>query len=73
MPLIKTGAVALGRGALKTGVRIADNVLSGQSIKMATKRCVTDVGKNLFNGFLTLGVRSPNKSEADIFDDGFRT
>ena len=33
MPLIKRGAVALGREPLKTGVRIADDVLSGQSIK----------------------------------------
>ena len=32
MPLIKRGAVALGKGALKTGVRIADDVMSGQSI-----------------------------------------
>ena len=37
MPLIKRGAVALGRGALKTGVRIADDVLSGQSIKRQPK------------------------------------
>ena len=28
MPVIKRGAVALGRGALKTGLRIADDVLS---------------------------------------------
>ena len=47
MPLIKTGAVALGRGALKTGVRIADDVLSGQSIKKAAKRSVTDAGKRI--------------------------
>ena len=33
MPVIKRGAVALGRGALKTGVRISDDVLSGQSLK----------------------------------------
>ena len=33
MPLIKRDAVALGKGALKTGVRIADDVMSGQSIK----------------------------------------
>ena len=32
MPLIKRGDVALGKGALKTSVRIADDVLSGQSI-----------------------------------------
>ena len=41
MPLIKRGAVALGRGALKTGVRIAGDVLSGQNIKTAAKRRVT--------------------------------
>ena len=33
MPLIKRGAVALGKGALKIGVRIAGDVLSGQNIK----------------------------------------
>ena len=33
MPLIKRGAVPLGKGALKTGVRRADGVMSGQSIK----------------------------------------
>ena len=42
MPLFKRGAVALGKGALKTGVRIADDVLSGQNIKKAAKRRVTD-------------------------------
>ena len=42
MPLLKRGAVALGRGALKTGVRIAGDVLSGQNIKTAAKRRVTD-------------------------------
>ena len=42
MPLIKRGAVALGKGALKTGVRIAGGVLSGQNIKTAAKRRVTD-------------------------------
>ena len=33
MPLIKGGAVALGKGALKTGVLIADEVLSRQRLK----------------------------------------
>ena len=42
MPLIKRGAVALGKGALRTGVRIAGDVLSGQNIKTAAKRRVTD-------------------------------
>ena len=46
MPLIKRSAVALGKGALKTGVRIAGDVLSGQNIKngcQATRyRCLVD-------------------------------
>ena len=38
-------------------MRIADDVLSGQSIKKAAKRRVTDAGKNLMRGLLTPGVR----------------
>ena len=57
MPLIKRGTVALGKGALKTGVRIADDVMSGQSIKRATKRRVADDGRNLMRGLLVPGVR----------------
>ena len=57
MPLIKRGAVALGRGALKTGVRTADDVMSGQSIKTATKRCLTDAGRSVMRGLLAPGVR----------------
>ena len=57
MPLIKRGAVALGKGALKTGVRIADAVLSGQSIKRAAKRRVTDTGKTMLRDILIPGVR----------------
>ena len=40
MPLTKRGAVALGKGALKTGVRIADDVMSGQSIKKKSRMLV---------------------------------
>ena len=47
----------LGRGTLKTGVRIADDVLFGQSIKKAAKRRVTDAGKTLKSGLFTPGVR----------------
>ena len=57
MPLIKRGAVALGKGALKTGVRIADDVMSGQSIKKAAKRRVTDACRSLMRGLLVPGVR----------------
>ena len=51
MPLIKRGAVALGKGALKTGVRIAGDVLSGQNVKTAAKRRVTDA--------VLSGIRGP--------------
>ena len=37
MPLIKRGALALGKGALKTGLGVAGDVLSGQSIKCRQK------------------------------------
>ena len=45
-------------GALKTGVRIADDVMSGQSITRATKRRVADAGRNLMRGLLVPGVRA---------------
>ena len=48
MPLIKRGVVALGKGTLKTGVRIADDVLSGR---------VTDAGRSMMRGLLTPGER----------------
>ena len=37
MPLIEQGAVALGKQALKTGVHIADDVISGHNIKRSPK------------------------------------
>ena len=52
MPLIKRGAVAL-----KTGVRITDDVMSGQSIKKAAKRRVTDAGRSMLRGLVMPGVR----------------
>ena len=58
IPLIKRGAVALGKGALKIGLRIADDVMSGQNIKTAAKRRATDASKDLIRGlFTTPGVR----------------
>ena len=57
MPLIKRGAVALGKGALKAGIRIADDVLSGQNIKTAAKRRITD-GKGMLRNLEIPGVRS---------------
>ena len=63
MPLIKRGAVALGRGACAslTGVRIADDVLSGQNIKTAAKRRVTEAGRTMLRGLVIPGVRRDRK------------
>ena len=49
--------MALDKRALKTGMHIADVVISGQNIKAVAKRCVTDAGKDLMRGVLTPGVR----------------
>ena len=57
MPLIKRGAVALGRGALKTGVPIAGDVLSGQNIKTAAKRRITDTDRTILRSLVIPGVR----------------
>ena len=89
MPLLKRGAMALGKGALKTGVRIAGDVLSGQNIKTAAKRRVTVLsglrpppGKRIKHptakATLTAVKRqhkrkTSKKRDADIFDNGFRT
>ena len=54
MPLIKRGAVALGKRALKIGMHIADDVMSGQNMKVAAKRRAMDPGKDLIRGLLTL-------------------
>ena len=61
MPLIKRGSVPLGKGALKTGLRIADDVMSGQNIKTAAKRRATDAGKDLIRGLLTVLACDPRK------------
>ena len=51
-PLIKRGALALGKGALTTGAQIAGDVVSGQNIKKATKRRATAAGRALMSSLL---------------------
>ena len=51
-PLIKRGALALGKRALTTGAQIAGDVVDGQSIKKATKRRATAAGRALMNSLL---------------------
>ena len=52
MPLIKRGALALGKGALKTGLDVAGDVLSGQSIKSSAKRRLKETGKDMISKVL---------------------
>ena len=49
--------MALGKRALKIGMHIADDVMSGQNIKVAAKRPATDTGKDLMLVILNLCVR----------------
>ena len=64
-PLTRRGAVAVGKRALKTGMQIADDVMTGQNIKQAAKRRVTDAGKDLMRSLLATagppGVRAQPK------------
>ena len=52
-PLIRRGAVAVGKRALRTGMQIADDVMTGQNIKQAAKRRVTNAGKDLLRSLVT--------------------
>ncbi|KAK2171498.1 hypothetical protein NP493_1059g00013 [Ridgeia piscesae] len=64
-PLIRRGAVAVGKRALRTGMQIADDVMTEQNIKQAAKRRVTDAGKDLLRSLATAagppGVRTQSK------------
>ena len=64
-PLIRRGAAAVGKRALRTGMQIADDVMTGQNIKQAAKRRVTNAGKDLLRSLVTTagppGVRTQSK------------
>ena len=51
-PLIKRGAVALGKRALATGAQIAGDVVAGKNVKKAAKRRATTAGRNLMQSLL---------------------
>ena len=51
-PLIKRGAVALGKRALTTGAQIAGDVVAGQNIKKSAKRRATAAGRDLMQSLL---------------------
>ena len=51
-PLIRRGAVALGKRALTTGAQISGDVVAGKNIKKAAKRRATAAGRNLMQSIL---------------------
>ena len=51
-PLIKRGAVALGKRSLATGAQIAGDVVAGKNVKKAAKRRATAAGRNLMQSLL---------------------
>lgn len=60
VPLLKRGAIALGKKALATGVQVASDVAGGEDIKSSLKRRAKEqVQSSLSN--LTQGGRSPPK------------
>ena len=51
-PLIKRGAVALGKRALATGAQIAGDVVADKNVKKAAKRRAKAAGRNLVQSLL---------------------
>ena len=51
-PLIRRGAVALGKRALTTGAQIAGDVVAGKNVKKAAKRRAAAAGRNLMQSLL---------------------
>ena len=51
-PLIRRGAVSLGKRALTTGAQIAGDVVAGKNVKKAAKRRATAAGRNLMQSLL---------------------
>ena len=46
-PLIRRGAVALGKRALTTGAQLASDVVAGQNVKKVSTRRATAAGRDL--------------------------
>ena len=61
-PLIKRGAVALGKRALATGAQIAGDVVAGKNVKKAAKRRATAAGRNLMQSEDTSEAYKTNRT-----------
>lgn len=63
LPLIKKGAVNVGKRLLKEGVGVLGDVASGQSFKESTKKRIRSVGKNLL-GDVKQAIKAPSPRQA---------
>lgn len=59
MPLVKSGVKALGKHGLKTGIQIAEDVLSGQKPKRAIQRRTKKAGSQLLDSALHQFIPGP--------------
>lgn len=69
VPMLKKGAVQLGKTALKTGVNIAKDALGGESIKSAFSKNVKSAGRDILNkSFNSIGnlIDTPTSQSSNI-------
>lgn len=79
MPILKSGGKALLKEGVASGLKVAEDVLSGESVTSALKKRAGEAGKRLLRR-VTDGARGPppkkrkkqarpkKKRKADIFD-----
>lgn len=53
LPVIKRGATSLGKTAIKTGINIAKDGLSGKNIKQAVSKNLKEAGKDVLSDSLS--------------------
>ena len=61
VPLLKKGAISLGKTALKTGLNVAKDGLEGKSIKASFKDNLKQAGLDVMNNVVDRVARIPNK------------
>lgn len=59
MPLVKSGVKVLGKYGLKTGMQIAEDVISGQKPKRALQRRTKQAGSELLGRTLHQFILEP--------------
>lgn len=67
VPLVTKGAKTIGKQAARTGISIAGDALSGENVKLASKRRLKEAGRTLTSKALrNIGVQPPKKKKKSI-------